>query len=224
MIIILILILVVTYFVLLQILNKPKFNFTEPKLNYVFAPPGAGKTTTVVYLTRLVDQLRKKNPNLNIYCTEELKGVSYYHINKDDVGKYEMSKGILLIDEASILFNNRKFMPQNQIEFFKKHRHRKLEIWIFSQDNNDVEITLRRLCTNFYYLKKSILYPINKTIVMKKIKKGLEIDKNTRQVIDGYDFVKFSTFRIWARPNWKYFDSFEYELLPDLPKERRIDK
>lgn len=210
--------------ILMQILNKPKWNINDAKINYVFAPPGAGKTTTVVYLTRLANMLRKKNPNLNIYCTEELKDIPYYYIDKDDIGKYEMNNGILLIDEASILFNNRKFMSQNQIEFFKKHRHRKLEIWIFSQDNNDVEITLRRLCNNFYYLKKSLLYPINKTIVMKKIKKGLEIDKNTRQVIDGYDFVKFSTYRIWARPNWRYFDSFEYDLLPELPKERSKNK
>lgn len=229
----------VLLYVIRQIFNKYKINYGKVKIyeneeekeiltnnhakfNYYFGSPGSGKTTFLSYIAKCYTDYNKKLeikglPKLNIYSNVHLKDIDYIYINKNDIGTKNIHDGVLLIDESSINFNNRayKTMGQHAIEYFKYHRHYCISVCVFSQAFDDTDITLRRLCNNYYLLKKSKLYFINKQIICRSIDKFIDINKDDKQVIDGYEFKFFSTYRLNAKKYFKYFNSYERNLVLD---------
>lgn len=89
--------------------------------------------------------------------------------------------------------------------------HENVEVAIFSQGFDDMDKVLRILATEMYVIRRGIL-PY--TIIAKLIRKRPNIDENTHQPIDYYDFVRFATKRIIAPLSWKMFNSFERLGLP----------
>lgn len=202
------------------LINLPKCSGAT--FNYVFGPPGSGKTT---FLALIAKRASKDKKILNIYSNIDLKGVSYTKVNASEVGFYNMHDGILLLDESSVDFNNRLFkgLSKEAIKFFKYHRHFNLTIYIFSQSYEDTDITLRRLATRYFYIRKSRFYFITKNLCVKRIKKVICINKEDKQIIDGYEFVFFSKFTFNAKKRWKYFDSFERYKLIDFDNDKSVE-
>lgn len=125
---------------------------------------------------------------------------------------------LVLIDEASIVFNNRNTlnMSQKKIEYFKKSRHDKHDIYLFSQSWDDVDITLRRLCSELWHLRK--LGPFT---IARKVEKIVDVptgsdEDDTKEIKDGYRLVPLwhllffeRVLRVWFRPKYyRFFDSF----------------
>ncbi len=173
--------------------------------------PGSGKTTFAAWLTKR--DLKKKR---NVYCNVPIKNT--YKIDKNDIGNYLLEHGSLIIDEAGIDYNNRtstkknskNYMSDEEIKFYKYHRHFDMDIHIFSQAL-DVDITLRRLASEIYLVKKSMI-PF--CIKRKRILYRIGIDKETRQLRDEYYFQLFGSRLIFSPKVWKMFNSHTTYDLP----------
>lgn len=178
-----------------------------------FGVPGSGKTTFAAYLTK--KDLKKKK---KVLSTVPIKGT--YKVSKDDIGYYDISDCRLLWDEAGVDCDNRNYkknFTHEQVEWLKYHRHYNVNIDCFSQYWNDIDIKLRNLATELYLVKKSF-FPY--FIKRKRIGKRIGIDEQTKQIIDEYYFVPFSTKYIFCAKLWKMFNSHEHKDLPtkDFPK------
>lgn len=204
------------FFILLIIWKIIFVLFLDHKNNtftIYFGVPGSGKTTFAAYLTK---QDIKKNKK--VFSTVPIKGT--YKVTKEDIGYYDISNGRLLWDEAGIDCDNRNYkknFTHEQVEWLKFHRHYNVDIDCFSQYWNDIDIKLRNLATELYLVKKSF-FPY--FIKRKRISKRIEIDKQTKQIIDEYYFVPFSTKYIFCVKLWKMFNSHEHKDLPvkEFPK------
>lgn len=195
-----------------------------------FGSPGAGKTTEAC-------KMMKNNTKSydHIYCNFDLS--EDFSIGKTvdlkDLGLWTFpDHSYIAIDEAGIEYNNRKFktLPQYTIEWFKLHRHYRCDVDIFSQSFEDMDVTLRRLATQYWYMRK-----IGPVTLLRRVYKFVTVDENTHQIIDGYRMEKglwlllqplrllglgyiFPQLKGWKftyRPKYyKYFDSYAH---PDLP-------
>lgn len=171
-----------------------------------FGVPGCGKTTFAAYLSK-----KRLKRCTKVYSNVEIKGC--YAIEKNDIGRFDISDGLMILDEAGIEYNNRNYkkFTDEEVSFFKKHRHYNIDIAIFSQDFKDMDIKLRKLATRYYLLKKSFI-PF--CISRKTIRKRIDINKDSGEIIERYFFVKFSRKLIFAPSVWRMFNTHERELLP----------
>ena len=186
------------------IITKRNYHF-----DIYFGVPGSGKTTMCAWLTK---KYKKKHKNSSVFCNVDIKGT--YEITKEDIGHYDISDGLLLFDEVGIDFNNRNFktnFDKQQLEFFKKHRHHRVDVAIFSQFWEDPDKKLRDLTTRIFILKKSII-PF--CISRRTIKKWVGINKETHQIEDQYKFVFMSRKIIFAPKVWKMFNTHDVYSLP----------
>lgn len=204
------------------------------QVHVYFGIPGSGKTTYAAYLAKqamyepLSYRLWIKYPTnpiirflfrncrvpLNVFSNVPIVGT--YSIDpKSDLGYYDVSDGKIIIDEASIEYNNRNFksLPAPTIQFFKLHRHYRTSIDVFSQSFDDMDITLRRLAHSYYLVKKSI-FPY--FVKVKRIYRKVGIDENTHQIADLFNFgIPFLDDKYIFMPSvWKLFDSYD---APELP-------
>lgn len=189
-----------------------------------FGNPGCGKTT-------LACKFLKQKQKHYQHCVANFRHVV------PNAGYYESLKGFgkwcpphysyCAWDEAGIDFNSRayKSMPQESIALHKKHRHARLDIDVFSQAWDDIDITLRRLTTELW-----CMYRIGPWTLCRKVYKRVGVDENTHQIIDKYKMVNMLWLLIWPlqlgwpfeqkfmltfRPfYYKYFDSWELDDIP----------
>ena len=192
------------------ILKPKKIN----SLSIYFGVPGSGKTTLCAYFTKRYSKYWK------VFSNVPILGAYQYDIN--DIGKYDISNCVLLLDEASIDYNNRNWrhgnMSQEAIKWWKLHRHAGVMAVLFSQSWNDCDATLRRLSTKLYLVKKSWIPFVITTC---RINRSIGIDENTHEPCDIYKFdhpvIRLSTnHRYFAPRYWKMFDSWS---MPELPKK-----
>jgi hypothetical protein len=175
----------------------------KPKtITVYFGVPGSGKTTLAAYFARKHLKAGRK-----VYSNVPIIG-TYKYSPIDDLGNNQIEDAYLILDEASIEFNNRNFkvFPKNCIEFFKIHRHYGVAIDVFSQSYEDMDITIRRLATKFILVKKSY---IPYFIVTKTARHIIDIDKETKQFISGYEWKPLSWRWYFMPLAWKLFDSYD---------------
>lgn len=190
---------------------KPKAN----RLSVFYGAAGSGKSTLAAYYA-----LRTLKAGYNVYSNVPIIGCK--EITKEMIGQRSITDGLMIIDESGIEYNNRDFKSNfnkkvdgnKSLEWFKKHRHEGVEIMIFSQGFQDTDIKITTLGTDYYIVKKHWLFKIVK---YKRIKKSPEIDENTKQPIDAFEYKPLSLRMVFMRPLWPYFDSFDRMDLPSLP-------
>lgn len=175
-----------------------------------FGAPGSGKSTMAA---RLASQAMKKG--IKVYSNVEIKGCLELD-PRNDIGKYEISNGLVIIDEAGIEYNNRDFksFSADQNKWFKLYRHARCDIVIFSQSFEDMDKKLRLLAVRYFLVERSIL---PKFIRCRRISKRIAINDMDSQIIDAYQFVPFSRRLYFGPRYWKLFDSY---AMPPYPKKR----
>lgn len=185
-----------------------------------FGRPGVGKSTLCCKLAKLASKSRPAYINFR-------NTVPHVHsCDTDGLGEWTFKKGsYVALDEAGIDFNNRayKAMKQATIRWFKKHRHYKCDIDVFSQSWEDMDVTLRRLANELWYMMK-----IGPFTLCRRVYKRVTVDKQTEQIIDGYRMASVWWLLLWPiqyltrdfkwtltfRPfYYRYFDSWECDDL-----------
>lgn len=196
---------IVTVFSVLCLFKKKG---REDILSIYFGVPGSGKTTFAAWLVK--NELKRGG---RVWSNVPITGAMQYNPKKD-LGFVNMVDGRIILDEASVEYNNRKFkeFPQETITFLKYHRHYQTAIDVFSQSYDDMDITMRRLAQRMYLMKKSLLPWFVKR---KTICKRIGIDEKTKQIIDEFYFRPFSTKYIFCPPLWKIFNTIAREELPE---------
>lgn len=172
-----------------------------------FGVPGSGKTTNAARI--VLNNLRK---GITTYSNVPIKGAVLY--DPKVIGQVDISKCDLIIDEAGIHYNNRKFktLPQEQIEWFKLSRHYGVKnIHIFSQSYDDMDITLRRLADEIYIVKRTLIPYLFMT---RRIYVKVGIDKDTHQIMDMYFFRGLGITLYFGFRYWHMFDSYSKKPLP----------
>ena len=168
-----------------------------------FGVPGSGKST---FATAMAIQYLKKG--LKVYANFDISGAEL--ITKEEIrdDNPKLKNCLLIIDEAGLDYDNRNYknnFSPAALKLFKYHRHKNIDVMLFSQDYEDMDKKLRKLSTRLFVLKKSsIPFFIKRNIIAKSI----DIDKDTHQIIDRYSFVLFSGYYVFMPKTWKYFDSF----------------
>lgn len=205
------------------------------QLNVYFGVPGSGKTTFAAYLAKqaqkesIVIKACRRWPcwltnrilngkhwkrRMKVWSNVPINGC--YRVDaRNDIGNYLIEDGKLIIDEAGVEFNSRKYksFPEAAIYWFKFHRHYGVSVDVFSQSHEDMDVTLRRLAQNFYVVKKSLI-PF--FIVIRRIRRKVGIDDTTHQIVDAYSFdlPVLGTRRIFCPPLWKMFNTYDHDDLP----------
>lgn len=211
MILIYILIAVLTLIVIWDKLTRKYIN--PYKLYFFMGKKGSGKSTV---LTKIALQELKKGKS--VFSTEDVPGT--YEFKAEYVGFYELPENsVVLIDEASIAWNNRhwKSLRDEVIEWYRFQRKRKLTVYLFSQ-TFDVDVKIRDLSDEMFLVTKfarvlSIARRIDKSIT---IKNGSAEAPST--LAEDYKFVPLfspNSIKITFIPKYtKYFTSFNPPPLP----------
>lgn len=205
-----------------------------------FGNPGVGKTTLACKMAKK-NRKRYNRTYCNFYNTVPGCGSA----DLADLGDWTFPIGsYVAVDEAGIEYNSRSYkaMPKFTIAWFKKHRHYSTDLDVFSQSWEDMDVTIRRLSNELWYMSK-----IGPWTLCRRIYKRCTVDKNTEQIIDGYKMASMMWLLIWPlqlgwpfqkkftltyRPfYYRYFDSWETDDLEvkDFPvycpiRERRTKK
>lgn len=191
-----------------------------------FGLPGSGKTTIGV---KHIVQARKKGRN--VYSNIDCKVDGVYKIERNDFGKYNICNGLVVIDEGSLLFDNRDFKTfnYNLKYFFLMHRHYHVDIEIYTQKYDGLDSKIRNIADAVFWVRKCHFRKnVSKAI---RVPYGVYIPEredtgHVGEIINGYYKPSF-----WARvlsekcKRKKYyglFNSFEHMELEPMPQERRI--
>lgn len=174
----------------------------------VFGVPGSGKTTLAAKIARQeIDKRFAGKDAYNVFANFPLDGAILFD-PLTDLGVYDIRDSVILIDEAGIDFNNRKFksFPASLLKWCKLHRHYTCSVFVFSQSYDDMDITFRRLATSFWLCRK---IPLVNLLVVRPIKRRIGIDETTHQITDMFFWDNKGIKIVNMRKYWQYFDSFE---------------
>lgn len=188
-----------------------------------FGLPGCGKTTILSYeALKAVKGVKYDNVWSNVELN--IPGVTY--ITNEVIGTYELRDGLLLIDEATLFADSRDFknFSKGRLEYFLKHRHRNVDIILFTQQWDGVDRKIRVITDRVYYVKKGFFTGRWFSTIWKipyKVMFPNEDGDRAGEIIMGYVkppfFVRLFAKRVFRPPLYKYFDSWELDPLPDLP-------
>lgn len=203
-----IILLIILCIFLWVIVGNIRNNKKHPPIRFdvYFGVPGSGKTTFAAYIAK-----KKIKKNQKVLSNVPLKGA--YQVVKQDIGRFQISNCDLIIDEAGVDYNNRSHnkFTEEELYFYKYHRHYKVNISLFSQAYNDFDLKLRTLATRYYIVKKSIFPGF---VCRRLINKKIGIDKITKQIIDEYSYAFLGIKYIYCPKLWKMFNSYDYKEMP----------
>lgn len=186
----------------------------------VFGKKGSGKTTLLTRLSIKYNKLGYK-----VFSNVEIFGC--YKLNIEDIGVKDFPvNSVLLIDEVSLIWDNRNFksFKPEVAKYFRLQRHYKNVVYLFSQ-NFDVDKKIRDLCDDMYLLTNIFGF----LSVARKIKKTPTLHqpdsddsgkaKGEGFITENFVFDLPSTWIFTYIPRYvKFFNSFELE--PNLPVNR----
>lgn len=197
-----------------------------------FGLPGSGKTTLMAYFAKKATS--KFSPYKNVYSNVGLAIPGVIYIDNSCIGKYDMSNGIVLLDEATLFADSRAYkeFSKSKLSYFLLHRHYNVDIYLFTQQWDGVDRKIRVITDRVYYVFKGKLlgkwftsyYRIPYGIIIPDLdnKKGGNGEK-LGQIIQGYCkpslLQRIFCPRLFRPKYYKYFDSWECPELPPLPKK-----
>jgi hypothetical protein len=79
-------------------------------IRIIFADQGAGKTTYLAKIIKLETRKMKmgKSPYKHIICNSPIEGAIFFEDIRKLLKRYAVEDTLMLIDEGSIVYNNRK--------------------------------------------------------------------------------------------------------------------
>lgn len=191
-----------------------------------FGVPGSGKTTllTKFALQAVRDQkrpkwllrLKKRKKYAHVYTNFRCEGCE--QIDYKDLEKYKLYDSLIILDELAMDADNRKFKEFSQgfRDFFILHRHLGNDIIYATQSYEAVDLKIRFLTQELWYMSKSVVPFLREFTTAKRIYRNININEHTSDLILGYRFCNLiesffvRNYRIvYRRKYYKAFDSFE---------------
>lgn len=193
-------------------LKFPKFHLQPSRLDVVYGGPGSGKSTYACFLAR-----KALASGVPVFSNVPITGC--YILSREDIGRVSIPSGLVIFDEVGVEYNNRDFKSNfskssggsQALEWWKKHRHEGCQCLILSQGFDDMDKKLQTLGSHYWIVRHSLLPGM---ITLRQIRKQPSIDEKSHQPIDFYDWQPFSKRRVFMRPLWKHFNSFDKMDLP----------
>lgn len=199
--------------------------------------PGSGKTTEMtkqaIMHTRgsFIQRLLKVKPRFQtVYANMYLP--NSFEFEADDLGKFKVPEDTLMIvDEAGIYFDSRKFKTFSNYarDFLKLHRQHKVKM-IFASQSTDVDKKIRDICDEIWIMKciAGVL------VVKRRVKKAITVSNNTvnnsgsdsgtinlgGDVVEKYKYVGLPRFTFVPR-YVEFFKSYNPPELPQIEHELR---
>lgn len=198
--------LVRNFYVAEKLISRPSNDFQQ-----IFAPPGTGKTTLAAKIVKDANANNKK-----VFSNVPI--ITAYKFDLKDLGKYDFSNSILIIDEAGSEMSNRNWhnnLSLEQIQALKLHRHDNIDIYLFSQAYDDVDKKFRELTTQLLMLNKSRL-PF--FVYATAIRKTMQLING--QILQFFEIDKANSFRFFVVDKWAYFNSYQSKKLPSKKHTR----
>lgn len=199
-----------------------------------FGLPGAGKTSLISYYAALeqarIDCGISKYKYVYTNVKLNVRGVRYIPNIKDFMGKKDLSYGVLLLDESTLMFNSRKWksFEDEILEFFVLHRHYKVDVYLFSQRVDSDDLNIRALFDRIYLIRKGIF--LRDWSYCIRIPHGIAFSKSADgkdeygDIIQGYKkphiLLRLLSHRLYLPACYDSFDSFD---APELPKLHRLE-
>lgn len=187
----------------------------------IYGKPGTGKTVDIVY-NCLKDLREGWTPYVNIHLN--IPGVRYF--DTKDFGKFKFEPhSRVYIDEVGIIWNSRdyKSFDKNKREFCKLYRHNQISLIMYSQ-SNDVDVTLRRICSSEFIMSKFLYWTVKR-----KLRKNLKIlppeechnaDEQLINYLEKESLLTPGAVKIYFQPTYYgYADTYEMPPYPDYPYE-----
>lgn len=182
-----------------------------------FGLPGCGKST---FLAQIAKKYQKQG--VRVFVNKDFPIDGCYLFDWKDIGIYDMSNSVILIDEVSIYADNRDFKEFNKTlkQFFILHRHYHSDIIWCTQQYDGVDRKIRELTTCLYYVKTlgHISYAM-------RVDRMITVDKETKQIIVGFKLSHIfglifapitGSMKLCYRPiYYKHFHSFTAPKLQD---------
>lgn len=183
--------------------------------------PRSGKTTFIAYLTHLCNVTGYK-----CFCNIPVQGA--YPFTKDDLGKYDMSNSLILLDEAGIIYDNRNFekaFTEESLTFLKLIGHYHSNICLFSQ-SMDIDVKWVRMSKDIYFLRRGLIG--HKSFIY-KVHRKLDVNPDTHKIEDFYDkptgLIALLTRKKFRRKKYYHmFDSYSAPKLKVFPKTKKYQK
>lgn len=199
-----------------------------------FGLPGSGKTSLLTYMCALeqarIDCGLSRYKQIYTNVSMNVRGVRVVPDIKSLMGKKDLSYSLLMLDEATLLFNCRKYktFPDEVLEFFVLHRHYKCDVSLFSQRVDSADLNIRALFDRIYLIRKGIFF--RKWSYCIRIPHGIAFSKGEDgkdtygDIVQGYKkphiLLRMLSHRLYLPACYKSFDSFE---APELPKLSRLE-
>lgn len=191
-------------------------------ISIYFGLPGSGKTTLITYLAlKAVKQRKYKRVCTNVIGLK-IPNVEFFDCK--DIGHYDTTGCLLLIDEIQLFADNRDWstFDNDHKKFLFLHRHFKCDIAYFSQQWDGADSKIRGLSERVYYVRKNPVLRGITTVyrVPNKISFPTPDSPKGGQIIMGYFapgiFERLFALRILRSRYYKYFDSYykPFELKP----------
>ena len=187
-----------------------------------FGLPGCGKST---FLAKLAHKYLKQGRTVYVLAEHPVDGCTLFQWQ--DLGRYDMSNSVILIDEISLRADNRDFkaFPLSAKQFFILHRHYSCDIVWFTQQYDGVDRKIRELTVCLFYIRStgslSYAFRVNRFILIHKEEKDIRVGYKISNIIFILLFWWFSgSAQFCYRPfYYKYFDSWNAPALPlkDFP-------
>lgn len=191
-----------------------------------FGVPGAGKNTLLAKLA--VKELRRmkrgKSTYEHVYSDFYVDGCE--RIDYAKLKEYKIYNSLILFQEMALDADNRKFKSfSDEIrDFFVLHRHLGNDIIYCTQNYDLVDLKIRALTQDLWYMSKSVVPILSHFTIAKRIYRCVNINEHSSELVLGYRFCNLiesffvSNCKIVFRPfYYKYFDSFEEGSLENRP-------
>lgn len=205
-----------------------------------FGKPGSGKTTIEARISYEHNH-KKKNfitgkRYTALYSTDPtIKGC--IPIRYDDLGKFEPPfRSAFILSEAGIGLNNRnwKKLDHDAIEFFAKHRHREVDVFLDSQ-TLDIDVSVRMRVSCNYICKKLAFWTILIPVTF-----NIDVDNDQKTLMECYErpvglmviasLLTGQSKLFLRRKYYPWFDTYEWSkewkdqpptIYVDVPRNKR---
>lgn len=192
-----------------------------------FGVPGCGKTTLLTkFAVKEIKRIKRgRSPYKHVYTNFYCKGAEI--IDYKDLENFKILDSLILLDELAMDADNRKFksFSDNMRDFFILHRHLGCDIIYATQSYEMVDLKIRQLTAQLWYMSKTVVPILGNFTTAKKVYRTIAINEHTSDLTLGYRFCNLleaffaSNYKCVFRPlYYKYFDSFSEDTLSNRPE------